>query len=639
MMKLPTSFFVCCLILIFFHSNFSQRSVTNHNLIFPQNGEPREVSLYDASYALVIGMSKYRYWKPLDGPVKDVEEVKTVLIEHGFNVQVEMDLTGEALEQKINEFIKKYGLDGNKRLVIYFAGHGGTLVATDRRELGYIVPVDAPLPEKNETEFKRVALSMQKIESFAKEIQTKHALFIFDSCFSGQLLSFRDPGKIIPPAISEYLNNPVRQIISSGSGNQKVPDDSTFRRYFVSGLRGEADLDRDGYITASELAKYLYTKVTNDSSRYQTPQYGRIQDANLDRGDMVFFLTRNPDNVTEEQAWLEATKQNTIQSYTVFVNSYRNSKYVSEALRTLVALSNSIESRQPPPGNSILPPLTTQRAIAVRSVPFEFTTLSVESGSEKTTMINESFEEDLGEGVKLKLVKVPEGKFKMGSLRTIEEKPVHDVKVEEFYIGSLEVTQKQWERVAKMEKVKINLPKKPAITVTGDNLPAVGPTWDEAQEFCDRLSRSTGRIYTLPSEAEWEYAARAGTATSFYFGSKINAEIVNFNASVESNEGIKGFNRNHLIDAGSLGIANKYGIFDMYGNAAEWCQDGWEDTYDKAPDNGTARIGSSYKKVIRGGSYSLVAGRVCSTCRSSETRDTSSEYIGFRVVMRSPILK
>ena len=629
-------------LLVFFHQPaFSQsevnRGVKNKVLLYPQNGQIQQVSLYDNSYALVIGMSKYKHWRPLAGPVKDVEEVGAVLKDHGFDVQVEMDLTGEELERKINQFIKKHGLDGNNRLLVYFAGHGETLVATDKREIGYIVPVDAPLTDQNEKEFKQVALSMQRIQSFADEIQTKHAMFVFDSCFSGQLLSTRD-GRIIPPYIGEYLDNPVRQFISSGSGNQKVPDDSLFRRFFVEGLRGAADIDGDGYITGSELAKFLYMRVTVDSTRYQTTQYGRIQNTNLERGDMVFFLTQNAGGANEEQAWTAAKSKNTYQDYMVFINSFRNGKYFQEAVQSLLR----IERAKAP--ETLLGSVVKETAVRDRDLKktlFEFTTVNpgyTATLVDKTKMTNDSVDVELGKSLNLKLVRVPAGSFQMGSNRATEEKPIREVKVNEFYMSAFEITQKQWEAVAQMGKIRVDLPPKPAADLVGDNLPVVGITWEEAEEFCQRLSRFTGKIISLPSEAEWEYAARAGTETPFYFGSRVTAEIVNFNAAVDSKEGAKGLRRNRLIEVGSLGVANKYGLYDMHGNAAEWVQDGWEETYEKAPTDGSARVGSPHNKVIRGGSYVLVAGRVCSTCRAFEGRTMSSELIGFRVVLRSPVL-
>src|SRR5262249_42875910 len=126
--------------------------------------------------------------------------------------------------------------------------------------------------------------------------------------------------------------------------------------------------------------------------------------------------------------------------------------------------------------------------------------------------------EDLGDEVKIGMVLVKEGTFQMGS--PLEEKnrgvdeTLHTVKVSSFYMGKYEVTQKQWRKVASLPKVKIDLPIDPSLT-KGDNLPVESISWLEAVEFCERLSKATRKKYRLPTEAEWEYAARAGTTGAY----------------------------------------------------------------------------------------------------------------------------
>jgi hypothetical protein len=125
---------------------------------------------------------------------------------------------------------------------------------------------------------------MVQFETFAKDIQSKHALFVFDSCFAGTIFStLRDR----PPAIDRKTAEPVRQFITSGNEEQSVPDVSIFRQQLVYGLSGEADLDRDGYITGSELGLFLENTVTNLTGGSQTPVYGKLMDPVLGRGDFV----------------------------------------------------------------------------------------------------------------------------------------------------------------------------------------------------------------------------------------------------------------------------------------------------------------------------------------------------------------
>ena len=244
-------------------------------------------TLYRESWALVIGVSDYAYWPRLPGVKKDVPRVKEVLEEHGFRVETLMNLSSERLKKAFDDFINAHGQEEQNRLLFYFAGHGHTITNTYGGEMGYIVPVDAPLATKDERGFKAKALDLQLVEVYAKRIQAKHALFLFDSCFSGSLFSAT---RSVPLPISNKAKLPVRQFITSGAAEEAVSDDSWFCREFVEGLRGEADLDGDGYITGTDLSTFLQDRVITYSRDRQHPQYGKVADPNLDKGDFVFQL-------------------------------------------------------------------------------------------------------------------------------------------------------------------------------------------------------------------------------------------------------------------------------------------------------------------------------------------------------------
>lgn len=257
-----------------------------------EQGQTQQVKLYDASYALVIGASDYeKGWGKLGGVKGDVAAVKAILVKHGFEVEEFLNPTSENFHQRINQFVNNYGFEENNRLLIYFAGHGFTETTRDGRKFGYIVPVDAPDPTKNLIGFGQKALTMDEIETVARRIRSKHALFVFDSCFSGSLVSRSKT--VVPPIINYLSTQPVRQFITSGADNQEVPDESVFRQMFVRGLEGDADANKDDYITGTELAVYLQEKVIYYRRDLQTPQYGKIRDARLDRGDFIFIVGKN----------------------------------------------------------------------------------------------------------------------------------------------------------------------------------------------------------------------------------------------------------------------------------------------------------------------------------------------------------
>ncbi|MET0624300.1 MAG: caspase family protein [Pyrinomonadaceae bacterium] len=250
----------------------------------------KELKLYEKSYALVVGVSDYtRGWPRLPGVRKDIEDVARALERHGFLVTKVENPDAAQLEKSFKEFIDAYGRGIETRLLFYFAGHGHTVKQSYGEEMGYVVPADAPLPASDPAGFMSKAMDMQQMELYARRIQSKHALFLFDSCFSGALFAL---SRAVPESISYKTARPVRQFITSGSADEQVPDQSIFRRQFVEALDGEADVNRDGYVTGTELGEFLQDKVINYSRNAQHPQYGKIRNPNLDKGDFVFALPK-----------------------------------------------------------------------------------------------------------------------------------------------------------------------------------------------------------------------------------------------------------------------------------------------------------------------------------------------------------
>ena len=259
------------------------RAIRPVNIQIPNEGE---VQLYQGSHALVIGVSDYQdnAWVDLDSVGADVKAVRETLEEQGFVVETLMNPTKNRLLNGITDFIDTHGYEQENRLLFYYAGHGHTQERNGRK-FGYLVPIDAPNPFENEKVFYRKSLKMEQIHSWAKQIESKHALFVFDSCFSGSVLQSR--AVTVPEDISYLTAKPVRQFISAGSANQAVPAVSVFRPLFIRGINGKADLDKDGYVTGDELGRYLQKQVPYYETG-QTPQYGKIRDPYLDEGNFVF---------------------------------------------------------------------------------------------------------------------------------------------------------------------------------------------------------------------------------------------------------------------------------------------------------------------------------------------------------------
>jgi len=266
-----------------------------------------QVVLYKESHALIVGISEYSSgWPMLPGVQNDIEQVELALKENGFRTVVVSNPSHDALKKAIENFINEYGQDVGNRLLFYFAGHGHTLKLSFGEDMGYFVPADAPHPEKDKIGFLAKGLNMELVQVYAKQIQSKHALFIFDSCFSGSFFSI---SRSVPDNISYKTSQPVRQFITSGSANEEVPDKSIFREQFIAALRGEGDLDTDGYVTGTELGEFLQKNVINYSKDSQHPQYGKMRNPRLDKGDFVFTL-RPSDDIGATTDIVEEEKKN-----------------------------------------------------------------------------------------------------------------------------------------------------------------------------------------------------------------------------------------------------------------------------------------------------------------------------------------
>jgi formylglycine-generating enzyme required for sulfatase activity len=297
--------------------------------------------------------------------------------------------------------------------------------------------------------------------------------------------------------------------------------------------------------------------------------------------------------------------------------------------------------------------------------PFEFETVRVnEQGQiiERQRGRAFAFREPLSEAIGLEMVEIPGGKFIMGSPESehnsTDENPQHQVTIQPFWMGKYPVTQPQWQAILNTLPVerelnldspgfeRDNLPLEDMDWDKVVNLPITGVYWDEAIEFCYRLSRDTGRKYRLPTEAEWEYACRAGTVTAFHFGPTITSDLANYRGvdcgkvddqwffSGAYDRGPKGIYRNDITPVDTF-PPNAFGLYDLHGNVSEWCLDAWHGNYQDAPTDGSAWIvGGDDNVVARGGSFNDFPDYCCSASRQLKTPERYSRYatIGFRVV-------
>jgi len=293
---------------------------------------------------------------------------------------------------------------------------------------------------------------------------------------------------------------------------------------------------------------------------------------------------------------------------------------------------------------------------------FEFEVVTVNAQGQITNREQRQakyYDEDLGNNITLEMVAIPGGKFMMGSPEGEgydRERPQHEVTVQPFFMGKYPVTQAQWRAVAALPRIDRDLKPDPS-HFKGDNLPVDSVSWYDVVEFCARLSKASRRNYRLPSEAEWEYACRAGTVTPLNFGETLTTDIANYNGNYTYKEEPKGEFRRETTPVGSF-PGNAFGLFDLHGNVYEWCTDNWHNDYFEAPIDGspwidndnqsqiidsTSNVGKlsenpiqedegKNRRLLRGGSWLGSP----DLCRSADRSRRSPEFdyydVGFRVV-------
>jgi formylglycine-generating enzyme required for sulfatase activity len=568
----------------------------------PQRGQgtrPPQAAAAGRYYALLIAVQHYRHpsVNPLDYPLADAQRVQRVLtVDYSFEPQdvallrdPDRDMILAALEQLAEK------LRAEDHLLIFYAGHGQW---DEQRRQGYWLPANAQRGRRADW------ISNSDLRDAIRALPARHTLLVSDACFSGGIFVARE-AFTRSAAIEELSRLPSRNAMTSGALTT-VPDRSVFVQYLLKRL-GE---NREPYLPAADLFSQLRTAVINNSPRQPdgtipTPRYGVIQEAGDEGGDFIFVR--------------------------------RSSSFTPMPTPTL---------RPTPTPTPVPTPVARMSAAGVPLVAMSFTTANTDAQGRLVNRRTEQcwgYVEDLG-GATLEMVEVPGGEFLMGSPaneaeRHIDEGLQHRVRVPGFAMGKYEVTQAQWRAVAKWPKVKIDLNPDPA-NFKGDNLPVEQVRWEEAVEFCERLKRQTGRAYRLPTEAEWEYATRAGTTTPFAFGPTVTPDIVNYNGNYSYGAAEKGSYRQKTVPVGSLGVANAFGLFDLHGNVYEWCQDVWHESYNSAPTDGSAWLigGNSSQRVLRGGSWFSESWSCRSADRESLAPGDIYPLIGMRVVsaLRTP---
>jgi formylglycine-generating enzyme required for sulfatase activity len=570
--------------------------------VVAKTADNKEIALYSESYALIVGNGNYTEgWDPLPGALRDVKEVAEALKRKGFRVTVKTDLTMDEFKYAFGEFFMKYGMEKDNRLLFYYAGHGYTQKLITGEDLGFLVMVDAPVPEKNSLGFDLASVDMGWMVTQAKRINARHALFIFDSCFSGTILNFRE--RVTPGFISDNVKYPVRQFITAGRASESVPDYSVFKQSFLNLIEGRArEPIPDGYITGEELGLYLKTQVPQYNPN-QHPQYGKIRDPKLDQGDFVFV-------VPEKTAALKKPRTG------------------------------------PEPGQVWKEPTTDMEFVWVPGGCYEMG----QTENERQELLKAAGDEHYKKYFS-------------------DELPRHKICVDGLWMGKHEVTRGQFRRFIDETGYQTDADKGGYSWMwtdsgtgfrwekkegynwqkTGfkqdDNHPVVDVSWNDAKAFLKWLSDKKGNNVRLPTEAEWEYACRAGTQTTRFWGNNPDDACNYANVHDITSKRVNEFTwNNHTCNDGYANTSpvgnfkpNNFGIYDMLGNVWEWCE-GWYDTdyYKKSPKQNPKGPSRGSYRVLRGGSWGNDPWFVRCADRGGDVPDVRDSFIGFRVLLVPP---
>jgi formylglycine-generating enzyme required for sulfatase activity len=512
-----------------------------------------------ARMALVVGNAAYAD-SPLKNPVNDARAMKGKLASLGFDVTAVENLKRRDIGRTISGFASR--IRPGDEVVVFYAGHGLQV-----KGINYLPAVDADIQTEED-----VALNSLNLNTLLDRLDEAKAgvkLLFLDACRNNPYArSFRSSARGLarvqdaPGGTLMHFATRPGSVAADGSGSNGL--------YTTELLR---HIDQPG-TPVEQMLKRVAAAVERESKGQQEPWV----EGSL-KGDFYFkpgpgtqvasvgvVPTGEPAQVQadpEQEAWELAKRRDTVAGFQAYLNRYPSGRYADTAR---VALEGLQPAPSPRPAQTPQPTQPTQAAAPATQPGHAFKDCA-----------------DCPE-----MVVVPAGSFTMGSNESDDEKPPHQVNIRSFALGKFEVTQGQWKAVMGSNPSRFNS--------CGDNCPVEQTSWNDIQQYIQKLSQQTGKQYRLPSEAEWEYAARAGSTGKWSLGD--NESGLGEYAWYEANS----ISRTWPVGQKQ---ANAFGLHDMHGNVSEWVQDLWHDNYSGAPTDGSAwqQGGDASRHVLRGGSW------------------------------------
>jgi formylglycine-generating enzyme required for sulfatase activity len=524
--------------------------------------------------AFVAGVAKYQKdgFRDLDYAEDDARDLAAELEKHGFLVLklVGQSATLEKLTTELTRFFTATKkLSKQDVVLVAFSGHGRQALQ-GVQEHPFFCPYNA---HQGDT---ATMLSLNWVLDRMKEDSaSSQNLLLVDACRDNPSRG----GKGVDGSTVTGLPNKLSVLFSSSAGKQSYESENirhgVFTHSVLEGLRGEA-ADGDGEVTWLGLANYVMKQVPKEALR----MVEREQEPNL-----LGNLVRQP-------------------------------------VLAKVTL--------PVP----LPPVVAPKPLAAPFTEVEARAAQLSWATHLKT------EPAITNKLGMRLALIPPGEFQMGSPedeagRETDETP-HRVRITRpFWLGTYEVTQNEWETVMRSQPSWFSSSGGGKDRVSGldtSRFPDESVSWDDATEFCRRLSVREGQEYRLPTEAEWEYACRAGTTSAYHFGGVLNGDKANVDGNYPYGTTTKGKYLNRTTRVGEYG-ANAFGLYDMYGNVAEWCLDWYDEKFSiRASMADPENTKKATLRVSRGGSWLSVARNSRSASRDRNPPANRSNFCGLRVL-------
>lgn len=623
-------------------------------------------ALAEKRVALVIGNDRYASVTPLRKAVNDARAVAAVLKEIGFDVISGENLSRRELNRKLGEFDQAIG-PGDTAL-FYFAGHGVALEGSN-----YLLSTDMePLQPGGENTVKDEGYSVSGLIDRIARRGAGVQIVVLDACRDNPFAAGgrravgldRGLGRVDTPSGTFVL-------MAAGAGQSALDrlsdsdadPNSVFTRQLIPLLRTPG-------LSHIEIAKRLQTGVRTLASTVghsQQPAYYDEVPGTIVINRAVGAPTPAPATLDPEAAMRSdfaiAQQTNSRAVWQAFIDRYKSGFLVEAARERLAALS------APAPAVTTTPVVKAPGKIEVSGLPpttrpdggtCDGVAQTVSLGSRAPSVLTSSEERCLTAKDEFKecsdcptMTVVPAGEFKMGSPqneteRGSDEGPQRTVRIRQPYaVAKFTTTVEQFaafvkatgfstgSKCAVVEGEKIV--EKTGFTwqnpgyLQNGNHPVVCISWSDAQAYVGWLNRETGKRYRLLTEAEWEYAARAGSLTPFWWGSSISTDQANYYGNGTYGKGKKGEYRAQTVSVDSF-AANPFGLYQMHGNVLQWVEDCYYSSYNDAPNDGSAKIANGCKaRVLRGGSWFNNPRGLRAANRSWTDPNVRKNFYGFRV--------